>query len=362
MGGKASAEAREEKSADHILVNVYEPSGSRFSMPGLGIYHSGVEIYGSEYTFAGNGTRSTGVFTHRPRNPPLGESKEEGWQFKQAVDLGPCQYPKQDVKEMVTYLSSQFPGNSYHLTSRNCNHFSEAFCTQLGVTFPSWINRAARAGEAVRGVVGDSALTSQAPAPVSPAPAPGAAAATAKGPSNIGQVAAAGEMFTPQNVDFSAVTCLNVSDDYAVSATFPSSPASTFVQSDCDEQLLVSIPFRQPVKLTAIGLSVPSETEWTMAPKQVKLFKNQSNLDFSDVEDAVPTASFEISAQRIVGQKGSTMVYQEVSPGRFRDVASLAIFIESNHGAGVSRLYSVSLVGLSKEGLDMTNLQKSGGG
>ena len=53
-------------------------------------------------------------------------------------------------------MKRDWPGNSYHLTARNCNHFSEAMCKILGVSsFPGWVNRAAKVGDSLRGVVGD---------------------------------------------------------------------------------------------------------------------------------------------------------------------------------------------------------------
>jgi hypothetical protein len=46
---------------------------------GLGVYHTGVSIGGSEWTFAGG----AGIFSHEPREPGGNEAR-----FREAVDMG----------------------------------------------------------------------------------------------------------------------------------------------------------------------------------------------------------------------------------------------------------------------------------
>ena len=54
-----------------VWVNVYDlhPANATFSAIGLGAYHSGVEIMGTETTF-GHTDEGTGVFEHEPRQAP----------------------------------------------------------------------------------------------------------------------------------------------------------------------------------------------------------------------------------------------------------------------------------------------------
>jgi hypothetical protein len=58
-----------------------------------------------------------------------------------------------DINTIVNRLSSDlFEGSKYNLTNKNCNHFTEAFCVELiGVSIPSWINRAASIGSVFTG-------------------------------------------------------------------------------------------------------------------------------------------------------------------------------------------------------------------
>jgi hypothetical protein len=50
-------------------------------------------------------------------------------------------------------LRPLFAANTYDLVGKNCNHFSELLITRLGMSFPSWVNRAAKLGNFVRGGV-----------------------------------------------------------------------------------------------------------------------------------------------------------------------------------------------------------------
>jgi hypothetical protein len=69
-----------------VIINVYDIQKTcntrGADMIGLGIYHTGVEIYGVEYAFGGNTTvRSTGVYQISPRS-------HQSFSFKYSIDLG----------------------------------------------------------------------------------------------------------------------------------------------------------------------------------------------------------------------------------------------------------------------------------
>jgi hypothetical protein len=52
-----------------VIINVYDlsPVNAYAYDFGVGAFHSGVEVMGTEYTFGGHETSSTGIFTHAPR-------------------------------------------------------------------------------------------------------------------------------------------------------------------------------------------------------------------------------------------------------------------------------------------------------
>jgi hypothetical protein len=65
-----------EATKEKVYLNVYtlpEEDLPKFLsiIPGFGVYHSGVEVYGTEYAFDGSyGGTFTGVFSSRPKTVP----------------------------------------------------------------------------------------------------------------------------------------------------------------------------------------------------------------------------------------------------------------------------------------------------
>lgn len=57
--------------------------------------------------------------------------------------------------------------------------------------------------------------------------------------------------------------------------------AATIVESDCDEQLLISIGFSQPVKIHSLRFTVPT-AKLNNAPQNVKLYTNRVALGFDE--------------------------------------------------------------------------------
>eukprot|EP00462_Mataza_sp_D1_P021430 CAMPEP_0175147480 /NCGR_PEP_ID=MMETSP0087-20121206/16020_1 /TAXON_ID=136419 /ORGANISM="Unknown Unknown, Strain D1" /LENGTH=355 /DNA_ID=CAMNT_0016432683 /DNA_START=20 /DNA_END=1088 /DNA_ORIENTATION=+ len=340
MGGSTSKGEEEKKfSSDRVLLNVYQPTGQNRNIPGFGIYHSGVEVYDTEYTFAGGSSNRTGVFSHRPKKNPDAAQ----WTFKETVDLGACDYSKKDVKEMIGYLSSQFAGNTYHLTSRNCNHFSEALCRQLGVSFPSWVNRAAKVGDAFSGLVGNSQPGGGAGGKAGGAGERGrTAAALGDAPS---QTAETVDLYATGCLDVSSVACLNETRDNNVAGIFPplgqKALGNSLLESDCDEQLLLFLPFLRPCKLVAVVFHIDFTGDSASCPKTIKLFKNCPNMDFDNAVDAAPTETILLQPQQQGFDRGGI----NVNFVKWQDLSFLTIFVEDNFGGETTKIHHIGLVG-----------------
>ncbi|CAM9776904.1 unnamed protein product, partial [Choristocarpus tenellus] len=121
-----------------VIINVYDlhPANEYGYSFGLGAYHSGVEIGGREYTFAGGG----GIFDHSPREAPNAR-------FREAVKMGTYQGGTSELNRALDALREEFALHRYNVLSRNCNSFSSALCEQLlGRPGPGWINRLAWMG------------------------------------------------------------------------------------------------------------------------------------------------------------------------------------------------------------------------
>ncbi|XP_014247995.1 desumoylating isopeptidase 2 isoform X2 [Cimex lectularius] len=126
-----------------IILNVYDMywTNDYTTSIGLGVYHSGVEVYGQEYTYGGHPHSFPGIFPISPRKASeLGDQ----YKFRQSVLIGYTDFTESDVKRIIDELGKEFRGNQYHLMHKNCNHFSCAFTKILcEEEIPSWVNRLA---------------------------------------------------------------------------------------------------------------------------------------------------------------------------------------------------------------------------
>lgn len=125
-----------------VYLNVYDltPINGYAYWLGLGVYHSGVQVHGVEYAFGAHDHATTGVFELEPKQCP-------GFTFRKSILIGTTDLGAKEVRTLVEKLSEEYMGNSYHLISKNCNHFCNDLCIRLtGKPIPRWVNRLARLG------------------------------------------------------------------------------------------------------------------------------------------------------------------------------------------------------------------------
>ncbi|KAE9413433.1 hypothetical protein Angca_010114, partial [Angiostrongylus cantonensis] len=108
---------------------------------GFGIFHSGIEVYGVEYSYGGHPYAFSGVFENSPQDA---EELGENFKFRQCIVIGETSFTPTAVHELIKSLGQEYRGDRYHLISRNCNHFSAVLAKALtGKDIPTWINRLA---------------------------------------------------------------------------------------------------------------------------------------------------------------------------------------------------------------------------
>lgn len=126
-----------------VILNIYDMYWmNEYTSPlGLGVFHSGVQLYGTEFAYGGHPFPISGIFEINPRDADdLGEQ----FRFKQCVCLGHTDFTEGDVRQLVEGMGNEFRGDQYHLMTKNCNHFTNALTQILcGTTIPSWVNRLA---------------------------------------------------------------------------------------------------------------------------------------------------------------------------------------------------------------------------
>eukprot|EP00298_Acanthocystis_sp_HF-20_P026748 c4585_g1_i1.p1 GENE.c4585_g1_i1~~c4585_g1_i1.p1 ORF type:complete len:221 (+),score=76.36 c4585_g1_i1:71-733(+) len=128
--------------SEPVVLNVYDltPVNDNLYCMGLGFYHSGVVIYGSEYSFGGGDIGGSGVFRHKPKDIP--------YTVRATISLGTSNLTSSQVDDVIHELSKYFLANSYSPILLNCNHFSNEFSKRIcGKGIPGFVNRMAFIGQ-----------------------------------------------------------------------------------------------------------------------------------------------------------------------------------------------------------------------
>ncbi|CAI5945289.1 unnamed protein product [Closterium sp. NIES-64] len=98
------------------------------------------QVFGEEWSF-GYCERGSGVFSCRPKSNPY-------YTYRETVDMGETKLSAKRAGQIIAEMSVQWPGVSYDMLGRNCNHFCDELCVKLGVgPIPAWVNRFARTGD-----------------------------------------------------------------------------------------------------------------------------------------------------------------------------------------------------------------------
>ncbi|KAF8344336.1 PITH domain-containing protein [Cantharellus anzutake] len=164
-------------------------------------------------------------------------------------------------------------------------------------------------------------------------------------PASSGEGSSSDSVSLLELLDVSQLNCLNESEEHGVKGILSAkrkNSSSSYLESDADEQLLISISFIQTVRVRAISIRTDPPSS---GPKKIKLFINRPALGFEDVEDAEePEASQIIELSDEIVDKGSKIPLRYV---RFQSVNSLHIFVSSNQGGeDETRINSIDVFGV----------------
>uniref|UniRef100_A0A1J3I8I4 DeSI-like protein n=1 Tax=Noccaea caerulescens TaxID=107243 RepID=A0A1J3I8I4_NOCCA len=128
---------------------------NRFFKDGIGlggIFHSAIQVYEDDEWSYGYCEQGTGVFSCPSGKNPM-------YTYREKIVLGKTDCTIFMVNQILRELSREWPGHTYDLLSKNCNHFCDVLCERLGVPkLPGWVNRFAHAGDTALEVAGNTAM------------------------------------------------------------------------------------------------------------------------------------------------------------------------------------------------------------
>jgi len=138
--------------------------------------------------------------------------------------------------------------------------------------------------------------------------------------------------------------CLNEDDEHPYTDCLVAGPE--FLQSDCDEQLILALAFNQPVKVHSLRFKAPKDK----GPKTVRIFINQPNtLDFDKADGMACTQDISLTSSQLEG---------EIIPlkfVKFQNVQNLQLFIKDNQsGDEVTVVEHLIIIGTP---IDTTNMK-----
>ena len=71
-----------------------------------------------------------------------------GYVYRCSITLGQIDMHPSEFQTFIENMASEYHGDTYHLISKNCNHFTEDLCRRLiRKRIPGWVNRLAKLGK-----------------------------------------------------------------------------------------------------------------------------------------------------------------------------------------------------------------------
>jgi len=186
--------------------------------------------------------------------------------------------------------------------------------------------------------------------------APKADASTA-GASGSGDFASASDVSLLEYLDTSQVNCLNENQDHTLKSIVGNKRRNTtdaYLESDADEQLLITLAFIQVVRIRSIIIHTKDASK---GPKGIKIDINKPSLGFDDIENAKePAVVQELEVPKDLIEQGKHIHLRFV---RLQRVNTLHIFVSSNHGAeDETRIDAIDVFGQPVATTQVSGLKK----
>eukprot|EP00743_Colponemidia_sp_Colp-15_P003764 GILK01004060.1.p1 GENE.GILK01004060.1~~GILK01004060.1.p1 ORF type:complete len:193 (+),score=38.75 GILK01004060.1:52-579(+) len=155
-------------------------------------------------------------------------------------------------------------------------------------------------------------------------------------------------------VDFQNIECLNQHSQYPLTNALRQKNDDLYLRSDedSDAQLLIRIPFNQPVKLHTIKVRAPSDDS---APQCIKIFSNRGSMGFGEADEEEPVQCVTFEADNFEGD-----VVKPLRFVKFQNVTAIILYVCENRGADFTRINRLELLGSAIHDTKMSELKKQG--
>lgn len=174
-----------------------------------------------------------------------------------------------------------------------------------------------------------------------------------------GDAAAASDSGVPGHMDLNGfllkngMECLNESDDHTLKDAL--SPGhGAYLESDCDEQLIISMEFSQNVKLHSLRLDGPAG----QGPKTIKIFVNQpQTLDFDKADSMEAVQILQLSEKDLTSKEPIPLRYV-----KFQNVSNLQMFVKDNQkGTETTVIHYLGFIGSPVSTTNMSDFKRISG-
>jgi len=167
-----------------------------------------------------------------------------------------------------------------------------------------------------------------------------------------GEAPIKGHMDLSTFINKAASECLNESDDHTYEHALTSKGG--YLESDCDEQLIINLGFTQALKLHSMKMLCQNDN----GPKSVKLFINQPHtLDFDSASSMEPVQMLELTKDEL--KDGAVIPLKYV---KLQNVTSLTLFVKDNqNGDDTTQIDHLSIIGSPVGTTNMSEFKRVAG-
>lgn len=161
-----------------------------------------------------------------------------------------------------------------------------------------------------------------------------------------------GQMDLSTFITKSDCECLNESDEHGLAGALTNQ--SGHLESDCDEQLIISIAFNQVVKIHSMKINGPADN----GPKTIKLFINQpKTLDFDAADSMEAVQVLDVLPEML--QEGGIIPLRYV---KFQNVSSITLFVKDNQsGSDKTQINVLGFIGTPVGATNMAEFKRVAG-